>query len=135
MKFVKLSDKELQEIAKFYEGVMAMAYEGLYYREGKVIGEIIREMVPQKKDVLDKASKLIQARGWVDDITFEEDKVIVKGSIEVSQGSDAPTCHRLRGILATFYEAETGEFVDVKEIKCGSKGDEWCEFKMEERKF
>lgn len=135
MKFVKLSDKEMKDIASFYQGVMATAYEGLFYREGRVIGEGILEMVKDQDNILAKASKLIPARGWAEDMSFDEDKITVKGSIEVDDGAGTPTCHRLRGILATVYEKHTGEIVDIKETKCKSNGDPHCEFVLEKRGF
>ncbi len=135
MKFVKLSDKELKEIATFYQGVMATAYEGLFYREGRVIGDGILEMIPRDSDILEKAAKLIKARGWVDEVSFEEDKAIVKGSIEVNEESAAHTCHRLCGIIASVYEKAEGSIVDVKETRCESLGDDHCEFDVDKRGF
>lgn len=135
MKFVKLSDKELKQIATFYQGVMATAYEGLFYREGRVIGDSILGMVYKNSDILEKAAKLIQARGWVEEIIFEEDKATVKGSIEVDEESAAPTCHRLRGIIASVYEKTERNVVDVTEVRCESIGDDHCEFNIERRGF
>ncbi len=135
MKFVKLSQEELKEIAKFYRGVMATAYEGLFFREGKVIGKGIMEVIPDDVDFHQKAGKLIEARGWVDEIELKEDKAIAKGGVEVQDNSDTPTCHRTRGILSSIYEEGTGSMVEVTEVRCESMGDPHCEFEIEIKGF
>lgn len=135
MKFVKLSKNELKEMATFYKNVMATAYEGLFYREGKVIGKGIIEVVSEDEDVLQKGSKLIEARGWVENITLEEDRAMAEGSIELDEGIDSPTCHRLRGILSAVYKRKTGKMVEVKEVKCESLDDERCEFEIDIKGF
>ncbi len=128
MKFVKLSQEELQKIAGFYKEVMSTAYEGLFFREGKVIGEGIMQVVQENDDFTIKAAKIIQARGWAEEIEMEKSKAIAKGGIEVKEDTDHPTCHRLRGMLAIVYEEGTGNIVDVTEEKCQSMGDEECVF-------
>lgn len=135
MKFVKLSQEELKEIATFYRGVMATAYEGLFFREGKVIGKGIMEVIPEDANFHEKAGKLIEARGWVDDIELKEDRAIAKGGVEVHDDSDSPTCHRTRGILSSVYEIGTDSMVDVTEVKCESLGDDHCEFEIEIKGF
>ncbi len=135
MKFVKISQKELKEMAAFYQGVMATAYEGLFYREGKVIGKGILDVVPDTENILEKAAKLIQARGWVDDVILEEDKAFAEGSVEINEESVSPTCHRLRGVIAAVYEKQTGQMVDVIESKCESLGDDHCEFDIDKKGF
>ncbi len=130
MKFVKLSQKELQKIAKFYREVMSTAYEGLFFREGKVIGEGIMQVIQEDDDFRDKAAKLIKARGWVEEINLEKSKATAKGCIEVKEDSDNHTCHRLRGMLTIIYEQGTGNIVEVSEKKCESLNDEECFFEI-----
>jgi len=131
MKFVKISQKELKGMAKFYEGVMATAYEGLFYREGKVIGKGIIEVLDVNEDFMDRAEKLVKARGWVESLALSEDSAVSEGGIEVNEDSSTKTCHRLRGIISTIYEKKTGNMVDVKETACQSLGDDKCEFEVE----
>ncbi|MFO7991438.1 MAG: V4R domain-containing protein [Thermoplasmata archaeon] len=131
MRFVKLSQEELKDMAKFYKGVMATAYEGLFYREGKSIGRSILSVVSEGDDYVEKASKLIKARGWVEEIEFQEDTAIVIGSVEVDDESDEPTCHRLRGIISVIYENKTGSLVEVNESECASLGNDKCIFDIE----
>lgn len=135
MKFVKLSKDELHQIAILYEEVMSTAYEGLFFREGKVIGEGIMEVVTSEEKFKQKAGKIIKARGWVDEVTLEEEKAVVEGSIEVREEQDSPTCHRLRGMLAIIYEEGTGNMVEVNEISCESQGDDNCEFEINIKAF
>ncbi|MFW6038696.1 MAG: V4R domain-containing protein [Candidatus Saliniplasma sp.] len=130
MKFVKLSQEELQKIAKFYREVMSTAYEGLFFREGKVIGEGIMQVVQENDDFRVKAAKLIQARGWADEVELGKAKAKAKGGIEVKEEAEDPTCHRLRGMLAIIYEKGTGDIVDVEEIECQSVGDDECVFEI-----
>ncbi len=130
MKFVKLSQEELQKIAGFYKEVMSTAYEGLFFREGKVIGEGIMQVVKPDDDFRVKAGKLIKARGWVDEIKLKESEAVAKGCIEVKDDSESITCHRLRGMLAIIYEKGTGNIVEVKEKECESIGDEECVFEV-----
>lgn len=135
MKFVKLSKEELHQIAKLYEEVMSTAYEGLFFREGKVIGEGIMEVVPSEEQFEQKAAKIIKARGWVDEIELEEERAVVDGSIEVREDQDTPTCHRLRGMLAIIYQEGTGNMVEVNEVSCESVGDDQCEFEINIKAF
>ncbi len=128
MKFVKLSQEELQKIASFYKEVMSTAYEGLFFREGKVIGEGIMQVVQENDDFRIKAAKLIQARGWADEVELGKSQVKSKGCIEVNEGSDNPTCHRMRGMLALIYQKETGNIVEVTEKECQSTGADECVF-------
>ncbi len=128
MKFVKLSQEELQKIAEFYKEVMSTAYEGLFFREGKVIGEGIMQIIDEESDFRMKAAKLIEARGWADEIELGKSEAKSKGCIEVKENANDTTCHRMRGMLAIIYEKGTGNIVDVTEKKCQSKGDEGCVF-------
>lgn len=135
MKFVKISQKELNDIAKFYEGVMATAYEGLFYREGKVIGNSITGVMESDENFMEKVEKLVQARGWVVSLKLEDDTAYADGSVEVDNTSHTKTCHRLRGILSSIYEKKTGDMVEIKEMKCQSMGDERCEFEVKIKGF
>ncbi len=135
MKFVKISQKELKSMAKLYESVMATAYEGLFYREGKAIGKGIIEVIDKDDGFMGKAEKLVQARGWVDSLTLEDNVAYSEGSIEIDETSSTKTCHHLRGIISSIYEKYTGSMVETKEIKCESLGDERCEFKIETKGF
>ncbi len=135
MKFVKISHKELKQTAKFYESVMATAYEGLFYREGKAIGKVITEVLESDDAFLQKAGKLVKARGWADSLALEDQKAIAKDSVEVDKESDTKTCHRLRGIICSIYEKDTGNIVEVREVKCQSLDDEHCEFEVDFKKF
>ncbi|MFZ1022907.1 MAG: V4R domain-containing protein, partial [Thermoplasmata archaeon] len=79
----------------------------------------------------ERAGQALKERGWIEDVTFSDTEVIVKGSIEVSP-SDIPTCHRLRGILREFYERFKGGRVKCTEEMCASTGNAECRFRIEE---
>lgn len=131
MKFVKLSQSEFEEIRKLYEGVMSQACYGLFFREGMILGEGMAKIAMQEQEkYFEICANLLRARGWVDNIIFQESTAVAEGSIEATQ-ADGPTCHRLRGIVMKVYEANTHRKLHCEEIECVSKGDKHCVFKVE----
>jgi predicted hydrocarbon binding protein len=131
MKFVKLSQSEFEAIRKLYEGVMSQACYGLFFREGMILGEEMAKIAMQEQEkYFEVCANLLRARGWVDNIIFQESTAVAEGSIEASQ-ADGPTCHRLRGIVRKVYEANTHRKLHCEEIECVSKGDKHCVFKVE----
>jgi len=131
MKFVKLSQSEYEEIRKLYEGVMSQACYGLFFREGMILGDEISKIALQEPEkYFEICGNLLRARGWVDNIVFEESTAVADGSVEASQ-SDVPTCHRLRGIVKRVYEAKGHRRLHCEEIECISKGDNHCVFRVE----
>ncbi len=131
MRHVKISKKELANIAKLYESVMSNACHGLFLREGSAYGAEIGEQAMQDKDNFWEIVKNeLVDRGWVEDVEFKGDTITVKGSIEAHKNEE-PTCHRLRGILRHLYESHRNEKLFVAEKKCESLGDKACIFKIE----
>jgi predicted hydrocarbon binding protein len=131
MKFVKLSQAEFEEIRKLYEGVMSQACYGLFFREGMILGEEMAKIASQEPEkYFEICANLLRARGWVDNIVFEESTAVAEGSIECGQ-ADGATCHRLRGIVRKIYEAQAHRRLHCEEIECVSKGDKHCVFKVE----
>lgn len=124
---IRIRHDELVATKRLYEAVMTFAAHGLFYRSGRLIGERIAETIGTELD--DLKAYLID-EGWVLDIDFEDDVVIVKGSIEVDE-SDLPTCHILRGILSRFFEEKLGRDVYSHERNCQSKKDEYCVFSID----
>jgi len=132
MKFVKLSQSEYDEIRKLYEGVMSQACYGLFFREGMILGDEISKIALQEPEkYFEICGNLLRARGWVDNIVFQESTAVAEGSIEVAQTGN-PSCHRLRGIVRKVYEARTHRRLHCEEIECVSKGDRHCVFKVEQ---
>jgi predicted hydrocarbon binding protein len=132
MKFVKLSQSEFEEIRKLYEGVMSQACYGLFFREGMILGEEISKIASQEPEkYFEICGNLLRARGWVDNIVFQESTAVAEGSIEAGQ-ADGSTCHRLRGIVRRIYEVQTHRRLHCEEIECVSKGDKHCVFKLEQ---
>ena len=133
MRFVRISQKELDNLRRLYESVMSHASHGLFYREGETIGrELIAMAGPDNGTFLETASRLIKGRGWVEELTFTETRVIAKGSIECSPGENEATCHRLRGMIHVIMEKHTGKKLLCLEDKCLSLGDKQCEFILRE---
>jgi len=133
MKFVKLSQSEFEEIRKLYEGVMSQACYGLFFREGMILGEEIAKIALQEPEkYFEICGNLLRARGWVDNVVFQESTAVAEGSIEATQTANgAATCHRLRGIVRKIYEAQQHRKMHCEEIECVSKGDKHCVFKVE----
>jgi predicted hydrocarbon binding protein len=132
MKFVKFSQSEFEEIRKLYEGVMAQACHGLFFREGMILGEEISKIAMQEPDkYFEICANLLRARGWVDNVVFQESSAVVDGSFESSDSLDEATCHRLRGIIRKTYEGHLHKRVHCDEMECVSKGDAHCVFKLE----
>jgi len=132
MRSVKIDQSELHQIMELYESVMSHACHGLFFKEGSVIGSAMaEEALKDRAHYFERVAHQLKERGWVNEITFAEPEVIVKGSIEVSP-SDIPTCHRLRGMLREFYERFKGGRVKCTEEMCSSTGPSECRFRIEE---
>ena len=131
MRYVKISQKELEEQRKLYESVMSNACHGLFFREGIVFGpEMSAAAIEDKDNYFDKVKEALIEKGWVEDVLFDGDNIRVKGSIEVSS-SEEPTCHRLRGILRHVYQTYSDERRYCSETECTSTGADACIFKIE----
>ncbi len=129
MRFIRISQAELDKIRCLYESVMAHACHGLFYREGETLGKEIVQMAHGDKDnFLEISARLIKGRGWVEEISFMGDRIIAKGSFEAKNGLDDPTCHRLRGMIHAILEKHTCKKLVCLEEKCVSIGDPYCEF-------
>lgn len=132
MRYVKLTPDELHKIKELYEGVMSHACHGLFFKEGSVVGsDMAADALKDRPHFQERAAAILKERGWIEEITFKDGEVLVKGSIEVSP-SDIPTCHRLRGILREFYERFKGSRVKCTEEACASVGEPACRFRIEE---
>lgn len=130
MKFVKISQTEIGNIRTLYEGVMANASHGLFYREGILTGtEIVRIARDEDGDLLQTASRLLIARGWAEKVEFSDSGVVVQGSIEAGNANE-PTCHRLRGVFKRLFEAASHKKVLCEEENCESCGSPNCVFKI-----
>jgi predicted hydrocarbon binding protein len=129
---VKLDQTELRQIKELYEGVMSHACHGLFFKEGSVIGgTMAEEALKDRAHYFDRAARILEERGWVEEIRFTDHEAVARGSIEVAP-SDIPTCHRLRGMLREFYERFKGERVKCTEEACASTGQRECRFRVEE---
>jgi predicted hydrocarbon binding protein len=132
MNFVKYSQSEFEEIRRLYEGVMAQACHGLFFREGMILGEEISKIALQEPEkYFEICANLLRAKGWVDNVVFQENSAVVEGSFEVSSSSQDATCHRLRGMIRKVYEGQLRKRVHCEEVECSSRGDKQCVFRIE----
>ncbi len=131
MRYVRISQDEFSSVRKLYESVMSYACHGLFFREGQAIADGVAKEVEPSEDLLVGARRVLIARGWVEDVQFSPSQVRVRGSIEVSPGSEAETCHRLRGILTRLFELHQKNRVKLAEAACESTGSPQCVFQLE----
>ena len=133
MRFIRISQTELDKIRHLYESVMSHACYGLFYREGETLGREIVQMARDGGDnFLETSGRLIKGRGWVDEISFMDDRVIAKGSFEAKEDMEDPSCHKLRGMIHAILEEHTGKKLVCLEEKCISTGAPYCEFVVKE---
>ncbi len=132
MRFVKISQPEIEAVRRFYESVISYASHGLFFHEGLSLGRDIAEIASKAEEYYDACRRVLIERGWVEDVALGESEVKASGSIEVASGNGQETCHRLRGILSTLYERERGGRARFREAKCVSKGASECIFTLED---
>jgi predicted hydrocarbon binding protein len=131
MRFVKISQPELEALRQLYESIMSYASHGLFYHEGMSLGVAMSQEALASGDYWENCRQILQDRGWVEDVRFEKDRVLARGSVEAAKDVGAATCHRLRGILAKLYEAQARRKVKFTEEQCSSAGAPECVFQME----
>jgi len=132
MRYVKILQEDLADVTKLYESVMSHACHGLFFREGSVYGaRIVKEALKNNGDFFGNVKKILIESGWVEDISFGEYDVEVKGSFEHIPNAGIATCHRLRGIIKEVYETHYHKKVHCIESECVSMGNERCLFKVE----
>jgi len=97
---------------------------------------------PRKLNDIDKGISLIKALmrggGWADirEVRKVDERMILlfdrlwECEIHVDEDNGTPSSHYIRGILAGFFEKLTGRSVKIKEVKCITVGDPYCEFKI-----
>jgi len=136
MRFIKVSQKENKDIQALYESVMSAACYGLFYREGLIIGEEIARIAAQEaeEEYFESCAKLLKAKGWVEEVRFEDSMAYATASFEAleTKDSEKPTCHMLRGIMNKVFEGYSHKRMHTEEIECAGKGSEQCVFKVTE---
>ena len=127
MRYLKIGKDELCEIERMYKLVMSSASKGLLFKKGEAIGRVLSKSLSEDA-FFDEAVNLLKDRGWVEDIEFNEDSVVVRGSFERSKNASEPSCHILRGILRSLYSHIYMSSVYVDEVECESINGEKCVF-------
>ncbi len=131
VRFVKLSQPEVDSIRRLHESVMSYASHGLFQREGAALADELTSQAAEGEDLLDCARRVLSERGWVEDIRFSETEVRAQGSIEVAAGAEQETCHRLKGIVGRLWELSKHAKVRWTEVQCASTGAPECVFRRE----
>lgn len=131
MRFVKISQTEVSSILRLYEGVMSYACHGLFYREGEALADQLAELCKEGGNLFEGARKILIARGWVEDVVFNDGEIRVRGSIEANKENEAASCHRLRGILSRLRSINGEKNSRLVEVECASTGGTECVFKAE----
>lgn len=133
-RYVKYRKDELLEVKGLYESTLAIASHGLFFRTGQIMGTRISR-IAEKSNYFEDIARILKEEGWVEDITFNNNTIEVKGSIEADSvpSEFIPSCHMLRGILTRIYEIYTKERVYCSEEECKSSGSGHCVFKIERR--
>jgi predicted hydrocarbon binding protein len=136
MRHVQISQDDLRNIRELYEGVMSKASDGLFFKEGAIIGEgIANKAIKDRLTYFETCRDLLIQQDWVHDIKFGETQVHVQGSIEsvpetVKNDKKDKTCHRLRGIIRKIYETYRNQKVYCKEMECASVTSSCCVFEI-----
>ncbi len=129
-RFVKLRKCDIASVRSLQEAVMHDAAHGLQFRTGQALGSrIARSARPFKQQYFEVVRRILMDEGWVRDIQFTNDTVVVNGSIETDRGARS-TCHMLRGLLSKIYEGYFGKITHCAELECESCGKAMCVFKM-----
>lgn len=130
-KTLRMTKEELTEIKTLYENIMSTASHGLFFRSGLIMGKrIAQEALKNRAKYFEVCAIFLKDNGWLESITFNENNVLVKDSIE-NRDDGNPSCHMLRGVLARLYEEYQGKKIYCREIKCQGKGNNLCEFQIE----
>lgn len=131
-RFLTLEKSELIEVRKLHESTIGIATKGIFYKQGQMIGNrIFNECVSDIRRTFEILEEYLKSAGWVRDVKFYENTVVVKGSIEQKDG-DKSTCDTLRGIFSQVYENYLGIPVFCREAECESTGKEMCIFEIVE---
>jgi predicted hydrocarbon binding protein len=125
---VTLTQDDLIEVKQFYERILAMAAQGLFYRTGRLIGA--KMWLRAKATDVEDVFRNLKRDGWIAALRVEGDHIDVMGSVEVGEAR-GPSCHILRGILTEILEQARGSKVWCQEIQCVSNGGDHCRFSVQ----
>jgi len=131
MRYISISQSELQEIKRLHESILSKSSGGLFYSIGRRFGENIVKEIQDRDRFFEEVARILKERNIVEDISFDEKTVTVNGSIEVRK-VDYPACDILRGILVALYREYYGKKVYCEENQCESTGADKCIFEMRE---
>lgn len=128
---LKTPKEDLHETKKLYNEIVSVASVGLFFRTGQILGKKIADISNKEREkYFEVARNLLIENGWVIDIQFSEDKIIVTKSIEVEKSKN-PNCHMLRGVISRLYEEYYRAKIICTETACESSGGEKCIFNIQ----
>ncbi len=131
---MNVSKDELCEIKRLHESILSKSSHGLFHSMGKIIGKKIIEEIQDRNRFFEEATRILKERGIIEDASFKEKKIIMKGSIEAVNG-EVSNCDLLRGIIVSLYVEYYQKKVYCKEIQCESRGAQKCIFEIKEDIF
>lgn len=131
MRYIPISQEELLKIKGLHESILSTASHGLFYSVGRIFGMDMVCKIKDRDRFFEEASNILTKRNFVEDISFDDKKVTVGGSIEVRE-ADRPSCDILRGILVILYNERYGKQLYCEETQCASSGVDKCIFEMKE---
>jgi predicted hydrocarbon binding protein len=129
MRYVMLSEDEVQEIKKLHESLLSKSSHGLFHSVGKILGESIIKEITDDAKFFDEAARILKERKIVEEVSFDSGKVTARGCIEIKD-SDSPTCDVMRGIIVALYRAHLCKTIYCEETACESNGADRCIFEI-----
>lgn len=121
-------------------------FAAVFYNAGRRSGQNFAKYYREKynpktkEELVELLFQCTRAIGWglIETYSLDLDRIRGKirsvGNIEAAtrknKGTE-PMCHWTRGFLAGYLSAAVGREVEVREVKCIGKGDEFCEFEIE----
>lgn len=128
---IKTEKEELDEMKKVYEGIVGVATTGLFFRTGLILGKKIAEIGNKERErYFEIAKNILIENGWVSDVVFDNERVVVIKSIEIGNFK-SPGCHMLRGVISKLYEEYYHTKINCNETECESIGNKQCVFIIE----
>lgn len=110
--------------------------DAILYESGRKFAIYLTPFGYSLSNVAEKLSHWIGGT-WTVEHDNDESIVRIKNNPickSISEVRTKPSCHVISGALAKIKEESTGEFHQVIEVQCESKGDSCCEFHIMKRK-
>jgi len=131
------------ELQKGAEEILGDEASAVFYEAGIRSGNdaaknILAEWEERGKDLLKRASSLMQWIGWLKVEAMDVDLEKIEGYMRVRESfiprtygpSKKTVCHFICGFISGFMSEILREPVTVEETRCEARGDPYCEFQF-----